>query len=104
MPINRYPREAEGEGRPKKLGPQDTANLLVRESPRVAIPHILLRVIVIMEDALDEGSSAQRVALKDMAFKLCQAHSYLRYPWGRAADSDVAQELAEEDGEAHDGF
>lgn len=104
MPIDRYPREAEGKGRPKILRAEPTSNSVVRESPRVAIPSILLRVICIMEDALDEGSSAQRVALKDMAFKLCQAHSYLRYPWGRAADSDVAQELAEEDGEAHDGF
>lgn len=102
MPIDRYPREAEGKGRPENQAPK--GSVISRESPRVAIPSVLLRVIAILEDNLEAGPSAQRVALKDMAFKLCQAHPYLKYPWGRVDEIEEAQWQAEQDGEAHDGF
>lgn len=91
-----------GTGGPEIKRPLATA--VPRESPRVAIPSVLLQTLQLLEGNLEPGPSPDRLLIKQLCRKLCEAYPYLRYPWGPANSSELAQEVAEEEGESHDGF
>lgn len=76
-----------------------------RESPRVAIPSVLMQALVLIERNLEAGPSPDRVLVKALCWKLHQAYPYLRYPWAPASSSELAQDEAEARGEDQDyGF
>jgi len=76
-----------------------------RESPRVAIPSVLMQALQLIERNLEEGPSPDRALIRALCWKLHQAYPYLRYPWGPANSSELEQDAAEARGEEQDyGF
>ena len=89
------PREAEGKGRTINLGPARPT--VQRESPRVAIPQAISRMLTLLLDELDELPSSTRVELRTLRSTICRIYS-LPSPDGPANASALAQDLEDDDG------
>lgn len=67
-------------------------------APLAALTQVVFDLLRIVESTLDEGPCPERVALRDCRFKLVRA-----FPRQFAvSEVELAQQLAEEDGEALD--
>lgn len=95
------PDENRGGGRGKG-GPEikrAQPSFISRESPRVAIPSVLMEVLKILERNLDSGPSSDRIELKRLCMKLVVAYPYLKYPWKHDPIESAHEEADEERGE-----
>jgi len=69
------------------------------DSPRLAIPQALVRVLTTLIEELPSAPSATRVELRSLRSRICRLYQ-LPDPQHAVGEVEMAQHNAEEDGEA----